>query len=196
MNIHTTYHASADLMPPDFGEGLEDWSYGDGSPASGSYDTAANARLVEDDPDFGTCLELRTAAAVQRLRYMGEVPVRPGHYVEISARLKAMRGQLPLVRVSAFAGGRRGHRVAGLPEVGPVVALGAHGTVFEVSAVIGPERRRGVHLVWSGAVLFAHAGIDILSQGGSVVRVERVAVREVTRRYSPLGPVLPGFTDL
>lgn len=183
-------------MPPGFGDGLEDWSYGEGTPSSGSFDTAANARLVADDADFGACLELRATAPLQRLRYMGEVPVRAGHYVEISARLKAVRGELPLVRVSAFAGGRRGSRVPGLAEFGPVVALGAHDTVFEVSAVIGPEARRGVHLVWSGAVLFAHAGIDILSRGGSVVRVERVAVREVTRRFAPLGPVLPGFTDL
>lgn len=196
MNIHTIYHESADLMPPDFGEGLDDWSHGDGSPASGSYDSAANARLVGDDPDFGTCLELRTTSPMQRLRYRGEVPVRTGHYLEISARLKAMQGQLPLVRVSAFAGGRRGQRVDGVPEFGPVVALGAHRTVFEVSAVIGPEMRRGVHLVWSAAVSFAHAGIDILSEGGSVVRIDRVAVRGVTRRYAPLGPVLPGFTDL
>ena len=69
-------------------------------------------------------------------------------------------------------------------------------TVFEVSAVIGPESRGGVHLVWGCRAHYAHVGIDILSEVGTTVRVGRVAVREVTRRFLPLGPVLPGFQDL
>ena len=65
-------------MPRAFAEGLDDWSCGDGTPESPTYDEADNARLVRGDADFGACLELRKIAAVQRLRYMGEVPLRPG----------------------------------------------------------------------------------------------------------------------
>ena len=64
--------AAIDLMPPAFAEGLDDWSCGDGTPGSPSYDRVEFARLV-NDPDFGTCLELRKIDAEQRLRYMGEV---------------------------------------------------------------------------------------------------------------------------
>lgn len=196
MNIQIAYRPIVDLMPSGFGEGLEDWSFGDGTPTSGSYARASNARVVADDGDFGTCLELRTAAPMQRLRYMAEVPIRIGHYIEVSSRLKVVQGPLPLVRVSAYAGGRPGQHLAELPESGPVVALATHGSVFEVSAVIGPEARSGVHLVWGCRAHYAHVGIDILSEVGAIVRVGRVAVREVTRRFLPLGPVLPGFQDL
>ena len=58
MNLHA--HAEVDLMPPAFVEGLDDWSRGDGTPESPTYDAAENARLAPGDADFGTCLELRT----------------------------------------------------------------------------------------------------------------------------------------
>lgn len=195
MNVHVAHRPSLDLMPPGFAEGLEDWSYGDGTPASGTYAGAANASVVED-ADFGPCLELRTAVAMQRLRYMAEVPVRPGHFVEISARLKVVSGPLPLVRISAYPGGRPGQHLAGLPETGPVVGLSAHDTIFTVGAVIGPEARPGVHMVWDHRARYAHVGLDLLSETGTIARICRIEVREVTRRFLPLGPVLPGFQDL
>lgn len=195
MNLQITQPRGLDLTPASFAEGLDDWSFGDGTPASGSYAGAANATLA-DDADLGFCLELRTVAPLQRLRYMGEVPIRAGHFVEISARLKVVAGPLPLVRIAAFPGGRPGQRLAGLPETGPVVGLAARDTVFEVSAVIGPAARPGVHLVWDARARYAHPGIDLLSETGTTVRVGGIAVREVTRRFLPLGPVLPGFEDL
>lgn len=194
MNIQVSRH-DPDLTPAAFANGLDDWSFGDGTPAAGSYAGAANARPA-DDPDVGACLELRTAVPMQRLRYMAELPVRQGHFLEVSARLKVVAGPLPLVRISAFPGGRPGRRVAHLAETGPTVALAARDTVFEVSAVIGPEPFPGVHLVWNGPVRYAHVGIDLLSETGTTVRIGHVDVRDVTRRFRPLGPVLPGFEDL
>ena len=93
-----------DLMPPAFAEGLDDWSRGDGTPDCPTYDGSGIARLAQD-AEFGICLELRTEDPVQRLRYMGELPVPPGAFLEISARLKVLRGPLPEVRIAAWPGG-------------------------------------------------------------------------------------------
>ena len=186
--------AELDLMPPPFEEGLDDWSSGDGTPESPSYEDAANARIVANDPDFGACLELRKLERVQRLRYMGEVPVRRGGFVEIAVRVKALRGPLPQARVAAFAGGARGREVADLTGCGPLVALAAHGAVRALAAVIGPEARPGVDLVWDARALYAHVGLDLVGPDGGVVRIDRVAVHDVTPRFAPGGRLLPGFT--
>jgi hypothetical protein len=190
MSLHA--ETDVDLMPPAFAEGLDDWSRGDGTPDSPTYETAANARLARGDPDFGTCLELRKVDPVARLRYMGELPIRPGAFVEVAARVKALRGPLPLVRVAAWPGGTQG-RGLNLPGAGPLVELAGHGTVVELAAVIGREARPGVDLVWDVHALYAHVGLDLLGPVGGVVRVESVTVREVTRRFTPLGRALPGF---
>ncbi len=101
-----------DLMPPAFAEGLDDWSSSDGTPDSPTYDRVESARIALNDRDFGACLELRKTDPVQRLRYMGEVPIRPGSYVEIAARIKALRGPLPTCPDRDMARRRRrsGHR--------------------------------------------------------------------------------------
>jgi hypothetical protein len=182
-----------DLMPPPFAEGLDDWSYGDGTPEGPTYEAAENARLVRDDPDFGTCLELRTKAAVERVRYMGEVPLLAGAYLEVSARLKAVRGPQPLARVATWAGGVQGRGVSGLPVNGLLEELAGAGSIVEISAVIGREAHPGVDLVWDARVLYAHVGLDLVGLAGAVVRIESVAVRDVTRRFTPSGRLLPGF---
>jgi hypothetical protein len=194
MNLHS--HAEADLMPPAFVEGLDDWSRGDGTPESPTYDEAENARLAPGDRDFGTCLELRTTGPVARLRYMGEVPLLSGAYVEVSVRLKAVRGPLSRARIAAWAGGAQGRGVVGLAGAGPEVALTGHEVVTELRAVIGREAREGVDLVWDGRVLYAHVGLDLIGPVGAVVRIEDIAVRDVTRRFTPRGRALPGFEDL
>jgi hypothetical protein len=191
MNLHA--FPEPDLMPPTFAEGLDDWSCGDGTPESATYEDAGNARLVRDDPDFGACLELRPLAAVQRLRYMGEVPVRAGGYLEVAARLKAVRGTLPVARIAAWPGGALGQGVGDLPQRGPGVAIAGHGVVVGLSAVIGPEAAPGVDLVWDGRALYAHVGLDLLGAAGGVVRIEAVEVRDVTSRFAPGGRRLPGF---
>ncbi len=194
MNLHT--HPEVDLMPPPFVDGLDDWSRGDGTPESPTYDEAENARLAAGDADFGTCLELRTTGPVARLRYMGEVPLLAGAYLEVAVRVKAMRGPLPRARIAAWPGGAQGRRVDELPMAGAEVALDGHGAVTELRAVVGREAREGVDLVWDARVLYAHVGVDILGPVGAVVRIGDVAVRDVTRRITPQGRVLPGFEDL
>lgn len=184
---------SLDLMPPDFAEGLDDWSCGDGTPACPTYEAAANARIARGDADFGTCMELRTVEAVQRLRYMGEMPVRAGGYLEISATVKAMRGPLPWVRIAAWPGGLGGVGVIGLRSSARTEPLVAHQQVLTLRAVIGPRAATGVDLVWDHRALYAHVGIDLIGAEGAVVRVGCIAVRDVTVAFSPQGRIPPGF---
>ena len=63
MNFHAA--PEPDLMPPAFAEGLDDWSRGDGTPDSPTWEAAENARLTRDDADFGTCLESASSAPVR-----------------------------------------------------------------------------------------------------------------------------------
>jgi hypothetical protein len=194
MNLNA--YPELDLMPPAFVEGLDDWSCGDGTPDSPTWEGADNARLARGDADFGTCLEIRLAAQVERLRYMGELPVRAGSFIEIAARVKAVRGPLSVARAAAWPGGAMGRAVPGLGQHGPRVSLARHGAILEVRAVVGPEARPGVDLVWDRRVLYAHVGVDLEGPAGGVARVEAVAVRDVTPRFAPRGRTLPGFEDM
>jgi hypothetical protein len=191
MNFHAD--PELDLMPPPFAEGLDDWSRGDGTPDSPTYESTGNARLARGDPDFGTCLELRKTEDLTRLRYMGELPVRRGAFIRVTARLKVLRGPLPRARIAAWPGGAQGRGITGLPGAGPTVDLSRYDTVFEATAIIGGEARPGVDMVWDARVLYAHVGVDLLGPVGGVLRVESVAAREVTRDFTPLGRILPGF---
>jgi hypothetical protein len=124
---------------------------------------------------------------------MGEVPLLAGGFIEVAARVKAVRGPLPAVRVAAWPGGEQGRGVGGLPLAGPPLAIPAHGGVCEIRAVIGRSARPGVDLVWDERVLYAHVGLDIEGAAGAVVRIESVEVRDVTCRFTPAGRILPGF---
>jgi hypothetical protein len=172
-----------DLAPPDFAEGLDDWSSGDGTPDCPTYETASHVRIAVGDADFGSCLEMRKVEAVQRLRYMAELPVATGAFLEIRARIKALRGPLPGARIAAWPGGLHGKPVADLPAAAPVVLLRRHGEVQELCAIIGPVAHPGVDLVWDGRVLYAHVGLDLVGPDGGVVRIERLGVRDVSDRY-------------
>jgi hypothetical protein len=185
--------SETDLMPPPFEEGLDDWSRSDGTPEGPTYDRDPVARVARGDAHFGTCLELRKVEPVQRLRYMGEVPVRRGAYLEIVARVKVTRGPLPLVQIAAWPGGSGGQGVPDLIGTGPLVRIPAHDVAVEFSAVIGPVPRLGVDLVWDARVLYAHVGLDLVGPEGGVVRIGDFAVRDVTPAFSPHGRVLPGF---
>lgn len=111
------------LMPPTFASGLDLWSSEDGTPGSAPYDGAANAALVTADADFGDCLELVKTETVTKLRYMGETPLRAGMYLRIKARIKAVSGNLPSVRIAGRAGDSALSHVSGVTEVGREVAL-------------------------------------------------------------------------
>jgi hypothetical protein len=170
------FRPDLDLTPPGFAEGLEDWSRGDGTPDSPTYEAVPHARLVASDPDFGLCLELRKVEPVQRLRYMGEMPFLPETRIEVSVRLKVLRGPLPMVRIAAWPGAH-GRRIDDLPSTGPARTVRSVGAVETFAGVIGCAPGPEVDLVWDDRPLYAHVGIDILGLNGTVLRIENMTVR-------------------
>src|SRR6056297_1661756 len=168
------------FMPPAFEAGLEMWSSGDGTPGSPSYAESTTAAFVPADQDFGGALELVKAENVQKLRYMGETPLLPGCYLQVRARVKALGGALPGVRIAAWPGGAGGVPLPALPQTGPQVSLTAYGEVVEISAIIGPGSRTGVDLVWGRSALYAHIGLDLTGPNGGIVRIDDIEVEDVT----------------
>ncbi|MCP9480385.1 right-handed parallel beta-helix repeat-containing protein [Shimia sp. CNT1-13L.2] len=171
------------LMPPAFADGLGVWSSGDGTPGSDTYDGAVNAALVPSDADFGGCLELVKTEATQKLRHMGQTPILPGCYLQVKARVKAVSGALPDVRIAAWAGNGSNAHVSGLVEVGPDVSITTYGDIVEVSAIIGGGTRGGVDMVWGDDVVYAHVGLDLTGAIGGVVRIDDLEVIDITSAY-------------
>lgn len=171
------------LMPPPFAAGLGQWSSGDGTPGSPSYAGAPNAAFVPADQDFGGCLELQKTQAVQRLRWMGETPILPGCYLRITARVKAMSGNLPGVRIAAWAGTAAGTAVTGIPLTGPSVTLPAYGQVVTVSAIVGTGARTGVDMVWGLTPAYGHFGLDLTGPNGGVVRIDDLEIEDITSAF-------------
>ncbi len=171
------------LMPPPFAGGLEVWSSEDGRPGQATYDGAANAALVPADQDFAGCLELVKTDAVQKLRYAGNTPILPGVYLRITARVKAISGNLPSVRIAGWAGTGSNSHVAGLVEIGPAVTLTSYGEVVEVSAIVGSGNRQGVDMVWAKGTSFGHFGLDLTGANGGVVRVDDIVIEDITEAF-------------
>lgn len=171
------------FMPPAFAAGLSVWSSGDGTPGSASYQGAPNAALVPADQDFGGCLELQKTEATQKLRHMGETPILPGCYLRVSARVKAMSGNLPSVRVAAWAGKAGGTALTGVPLVGPSTALTAYGEVVTVSAIVGTGSRQGVDMPWGTQAIYGHFGIDLTGPSGGIVRIDDIQIEDVTSAF-------------
>lgn len=171
------------LMPPAFSAGLGVWSSGDGTPGSDTYSGASNAAFVPADADFAGCLELQKTSATQRLRHMGQTPVLPGCYLRVSARVKAMSGALPAVRIAAWAGTAGGSHVGGLVEVGPSTSLTSYGEVVEISAIIGSGVRGGVDMPWGAQPDYAHVGLDLTGASGGVVRIDDIVVEDLTSAF-------------
>ncbi|MCV2894586.1 glycosyl hydrolase family 28-related protein [Lentibacter sp. XHP0401] len=171
------------FMPPKFAAGLDIWSSQDGTPGSDTYDNNPNAVFVPADPDFGGCVELVKSDAVQKLRSMGETPILPGCYLQVRARVKAVSGPLPSIRIAAWAGGAGGAHVNGVVEQGPMVSLTSYGEVVEVSAIIGTGNRSGVDMVWGKEALYAHVGLDMAGTTGGVIRVDDIIVEDITSAF-------------
>lgn len=167
------------LMPPPFAQGLGVWSSGDGTPGSDSYAVSGTGAFVPADQDFGGCLEILKSATTTKLRYMGETTILPGCYLRITARVKAVSGALPAVRIAGWAGGAGGANVSGLTEVGPATQLTAYGQIEEISAIVGTGDRTGVDMVWSGAN-FGHFGLDLTGPNGGLVRVDDIVIEDIT----------------
>lgn len=171
------------LTPPAFENGLDVWSSGDGTPGSDTYENAVNAVFVPADQDFGGCLELQKTDATQKVRYMGETPLLPGCYLQITARIKAISGSLPNVRIAGWAGGAGGAHVTGLTETGPAVTMTSYGNVVEVSAIVGSGPRNGVDMVWGRDALYGHFGLDLTGPNGGVVRIDDFSIVDITGAF-------------
>ncbi|MEZ5716623.1 MAG: glycosyl hydrolase family 28-related protein, partial [Paracoccaceae bacterium] len=171
------------FMPPPFANGLDVWSSGDGTPGSDTYDNAVNAAFVPADQDFAGCLELQKVDSTQKLRYMGETPLLPGTYLRVTARVKAVSGNLPNVRIAGWAGGAGGVHVAGLVEVGPATTLTQYGEIVEVSAIVGPGNRGGVDMFWGREPIFGHFGLDLTGPSGGVVRIDDIVIEDITSAF-------------
>ncbi|MRX51258.1 right-handed parallel beta-helix repeat-containing protein [Paracoccus sp. S-4012] len=178
MNIAIT--EGLQLDPPGFAAGLSAWSRENGTPGSATWTGVANAAIVPADQDFGSCLEILKTQDLTRLRFMAETPVIPGIYLRISARLKAVAGNLPSVRIAGWAGnGARGN-VGGVVQTGPARAFTAYGQVIEVSAIVGTGRRPGVHMAWGREAIYGHFGLDLFGANGGSVRIESIRIEDVT----------------
>ena len=168
------------LMPPPFSAGLGVWSSGDGTPGSPSYAGAANAAYVPADPDFGGSLDLIKTQDRQKLRHMGQTPIVPGMYLRVRVRIKAISGNLPTVRIAAWAGDAAGRNVAGVIQEGQPLTLTRYGSVYTLEAVIGSGRRAGVDMVWGTVPVYAHVGIDLTGPNGGIVRIDDIEVLDGT----------------
>ncbi|MEM8632052.1 MAG: glycosyl hydrolase family 28-related protein [Pseudomonadota bacterium] len=168
------------LMPPRFEDGLGVWSRGDGTPGTTTYEGAADAALVPADADFADCLELQKTESTQRLRYMGQTPIQPGCYLRVTARVKAMSGALPAVRVAAFAADGSGAALTNVLTAGASVNLTAYGSVQTVTAIIGTGARAGVDMPWGLGASYAHVGIDLTGPSGGILRIDDLEVEDVT----------------
>ncbi|MBP9047605.1 MAG: right-handed parallel beta-helix repeat-containing protein, partial [Tabrizicola sp.] len=168
------------LMPPPFSAGLNLWSSGNGRPGDASYLGAPNAAFVSNDQDFGGCLELQKSATTQKLRSFAQTPLRPDMYLRITAKVKAVSGNLPSVRIAAWVGDVSENNVSGVVQAGPEVALTQYGQIVTVEAIVGAGNRTGVTMAWGTAGVFAHVGLDLTGSTGGVVRIEDLVVEDVT----------------
>ena len=170
------------LMPPPFAAGLNLWSRENGTPGSASYQGAPNAALVPADQDFGPCLELQKNDSLQKLRYMGQTPFAPGLYLRVTVRIKAVSGNLPSVRIAAWAGNSSGGAVS-VPSTGPLVPLNSYGQVMTLQAIIGSGNRQGVDMVWGTQPAYAHVGLDLTGANGGVVRIDDIQIDDITEAF-------------
>ena len=170
------------LMPPAFSDGLENWSSEDGRPGDADWAGVFEAALVPADPDFGGCLEMLKQDSVQRIRSFAEIPLMDGVYLQVTARVKAMSGPMPRVRIAGWPGRPGGGGLSGVVKAGPTVQLDTYGEVVTVRAIIGKGPRGGVDLSWPGAV-FAHLGLDLTGASGGTVRIDEITVEDVTAYY-------------
>jgi hypothetical protein len=168
------------LMPPAFAAGLNLWSREDGRPGQGSYLGQANAAFVPNDQDFAGCLELQKTTATQKLRCFQQIPFQPGLYLRVTARIKAISGALPSVRIAGFAATTAGVPVNGAVTTGPARALTTYGEVVTISAIIGSGNRQGVDMVWGTAPAYGHLGLDLTGASGGVVRIDDITIEDVT----------------
>ncbi len=171
------------FQPLPFSAGLGVWSSGEGTPGSDTYAISGSGVFVAADADFAGCLEVLKVDPTARVRYMGETPILPGCYLRVTAKVKAISGPFPAVRVSGWAGQAGGAPLVGLPAFGPATQLTNYGQVVEISAIIGTGDRTGVDMLWTGAD-YGHLGIDLTGPTGGVVRVDDIQIEDVSSVFT------------
>lgn len=167
-------------MPPAFSSGLNLWSSADGRPGDASYAGQPNAAYVPSDQDFAGCLELQKTTATQKLRCFQQIPIQPGLYLRVTAKVKAISGPLPSVRIAGWAGNSGGNNVSAADQIGPSLALTTYGQVVTISAIIGSGARMGVDMIWGAAPAYGHMGLDLTGPTGGVVRIDDIVIEDVT----------------
>lgn len=173
------------LMPRAFSAGLNFWSRTNGTSGSPSWAGMANAAIVPADADFGTCLEILKQAEPTSLRYNQRTPISPGTYLRISTRVKVITGNLPRVRIAAYAMNASGANLGGVVQSGPEVALRAYGEVVEVSAIVGSGNRAGVDMAWGRLASAGFFGLDLIGDNNGAVRIENFVIEDVTSAFLP-----------
>lgn len=168
------------FTPAPFANGLDAYSRETGRPGTDTYASLPSAAFVPADQDFGGALEILKTETTQRLRFMGQTPILPGCYLRITARVKAISGNLPGVRIAAYAARGNGQPVPGVVTTGPQTLLTTYGEVVEVSAIVGRGQRDGVDMVWGAEAVFGHFGLDLVGQNGGVVRIDDLIIEDVT----------------
>ena len=167
------------LMPLPFAAGLGVWSSGDGTPGSDTYATSGTGVFVAADQDFDGCLEVQKTETSQKVRYMGETPLLPGCYLRITARVKAVAGPFPNVKISGWAGKAGGAQAIVPTNSGPITTLDTYGEVVTIQAIVGTGDRTGVDLVWPDAT-YGHFGITLTGNSGGLVRVDDIEIEDIT----------------
>ncbi|MEM9434701.1 MAG: glycosyl hydrolase family 28-related protein [Pseudomonadota bacterium] len=193
------------LTPPPFANGLDVWSRGDGTPGTATYNGYATAAYVPGDIDFAGCLEILKTETTQTLRYMGQTPVLPGCYLRIRARVKAISGALPTVRIAAYAAQSDGSPVAGVTTVGTETTLTGYGEIVEITAIVGTGIRTGVDMAWGDTAVYGHFGLDLTGPDGGVIRIDDIEIDDVTSVFlrkmmdwvdvKDFGAIADGTTD-
>ncbi|MFZ7092193.1 glycosyl hydrolase family 28-related protein [Primorskyibacter sp. 2E233] len=169
------------FMPPAFAaDNLGLFSRGDGTPGSATYANLPTAAFVPADQDFAGCLEIQKTDSTQRLRFMGQTPLFPGCYLQITVRLKAVAGALPSVRIAGWPGDANENQIGGVTTTGPSTTLTTYGEVVEVSAIVGTGARGGVDMAWGPNAVYGHFGLDLTGVSGGVVRIDDIVIEDVT----------------
>ncbi|MEM6306908.1 MAG: glycosyl hydrolase family 28-related protein [Pseudomonadota bacterium] len=171
------------FTPATFADGLTQWSSEDGRPGQDTYDGTNNAAFVPADQNFGGCLEMQKINATTKLRHVGQTPVEPGCYLQITVRIKLISGAFPLVRIAGWPGRGTNTEVIGVPQYGPAIQLTTYGEVVTLKAVIGSGNRGGVDMVWGATAEYGHFGIDLTGPNGGIVRIDDIEIEDVSGAF-------------
>lgn len=170
------------LMPLPYAAGLDRWSCENGRPGEATLADLLEAKVLDDDPVFGSCLQLLKDRPVTQLRYKVETPIMPGFFLRISARVRVKSGPLPTVRIAGWPG-RAG--IGGSSDnttTGPAVPIEAIDTIVKVSAIVGTAERTGVDMVWQDAI-YGHFGLDLTGPTGATVIVDNLLIEDVSADF-------------